>query len=127
MALVPMKTYDLIYAVVRQIPRGQVATYGQVAALANLAGKARLVGYALYRVVESDAVPWHRVINAQGRVSESPHRNGSDDLQRVLLEAEGIEFRRNGTIDLSRYRWQPSMAAILDGSFPLGRAVHPPD
>lgn len=104
-----MKTYDVIYQVVRQIPQGTVATYGQVADLAGLYGKARLVGYALYRIVADSDIPWHRVINAQGRVSESPLRNGSDALQRVLLEAEGIQFRPDGTIDLRDYLWRPDV------------------
>jgi methylated-DNA-protein-cysteine methyltransferase-like protein len=103
------RTYTTIYATVRQIPYGKVATYGQIADLARLPGRARLVGYALYRTVNDDQVPWHRVINAQGRVSESPVRNGSDALQRVRLEAEGIQFRPNGTIDLHIYRWQPDL------------------
>ena len=65
-----MSTYDQIYAVVRQIPEGQVATYGQVAELAGLGGKASLVGYALYRVdMRSSDIPWHRVINAKGEIS----------------------------------------------------------
>jgi len=102
-----MSTYDVIYSVVRRIPYGRVATYGQVAELAGLYGKARLVGYALYRVVADSDVPWHRVINAKGQVSESPWRNGSDDLQRVLLEAEGIQFRANGTLNLQEYLWRP--------------------
>jgi len=99
-------TYDLIYAVVRKIPYGQVATYGQVAELAGLIGKPRVVGYALYRVTDTDAIPWHRVINAKGEVSRSPHRNGTDDLQQSLLEAEGIQFNARGKIDLQRYLWR---------------------
>lgn len=98
-------SYNLIYAVVRQIPYGQIATYGQVAELAGLIGKPRVVGYALYRVTEADEIPWHRVINAKGEVSHSPHRNGTDDLQQSLLEAEGIQFDSKGRIDLSKYRW----------------------
>lgn len=100
-------TYDTIYAVVRQIPPGKVATYGQVAELAGLIGKPRLVGYALYRVTEEMEIPWQRVINAKGEVSHSPLRNGTDYLQRSLLEAEGIEFNASGKIDLAQYRWQP--------------------
>ncbi|MBD1911376.1 MULTISPECIES: MGMT family protein [unclassified Leptolyngbya] len=104
-----MRTYDVIYNVVRRIPYGQVATYGQIADLAGMYGKARLVGYALYRVVVDSDVPWHRVVNAQGRVSESPFRNGSDALQRVLLEAEGIQFRADGTLSLREYLWRPDV------------------
>ncbi|MBD0336229.1 MAG: MGMT family protein [Cyanobacteria bacterium Co-bin13] len=106
-------TYERIYAVVRQIPRGQVATYGQVAELAGLVGKPRLVGYALYRVDrEMEDIPWQRVINAKGEVSHSPLRNGSDYLQQAILEDEGIEFNPQGKIDLGRYRWQPSQAQL---------------
>jgi methylated-DNA-protein-cysteine methyltransferase-like protein len=104
-----MSTYDIIYAVVRQIPYGKVATYGQVAELANLYGRARMVGYALYRLAPDTEVPWQRVINAKGEVSESPFRNGSDYLQRSLLEAEGIEFSRTGKIDLKKYLWRPEI------------------
>ncbi len=101
-----MAAYEAIYNIVRQIPYGQVATYGQVADLANLPGRARLVGYALFRVAPSSDVPWHRVINAKGEISESPIRFGSDHLQRALLEAEGIQFSPQGKINLRQYRWQ---------------------
>jgi methylated-DNA-protein-cysteine methyltransferase-like protein len=99
--------YERIYTIVSQIPYGQVATYGQVAEMAGLPGHARLVGYALYRVALPDrSIPWHRVINAQGKVSESPNRNGSDRLQRDLLEAEGVHFNADQRIDLKRYGWR---------------------
>lgn len=100
--------YETIYAVVRQIPPGRVATYGQVAALAGLAGKPRLVGYALFRLAGPlEAVPWHRVVNARGEVSYAQVRNGSDYLQRSLLEEEGIIFELSGRLSLAQYRWQP--------------------
>lgn len=102
-----MSTYTAIYAVVRQIPQGKVATYGQVAELANLYGKPRVVGYALYRVAPGDDVPWHRVINARGEISQSPFRNGNDHLQRQLLEAEGVEFSPQGKVDFGKYLWRP--------------------
>ena len=101
-----MSQYNHIYATVRQIPVGKVATYGQIADLAELYGKARLVGYALFRVDLKDDIPWHRVINAKGEISYSFQRQGGDYLQKVLLEAEGIEFKSNGKIDLNKYRWQ---------------------
>ncbi|NEP60525.1 MAG: methyltransferase [Symploca sp. SIO2G7] len=104
-------SYDRIYAVVRQIPWGKVATYGQVAELAGLIGKPRVVGYALYKVAPEDDIPWQRVINAKGEISTSVFRDGSDDLQRVLLEEEGIEFEGN-KINLANYRWQPSAEMI---------------
>lgn len=108
-----MLTYDRIYAVVRQIPAGKVATYGQVAELAGLYGKPRLVGYALYRVdMATGNIPWHRVINARGEVSQSPQRHGSDYLQRAMLEAEGIRFNPRGQVSLADYRWRPDPDTI---------------
>lgn len=103
-----MSQYDRIYNVVKQIPPGKVATYGQIADLAGLYGKARLVGYALFRVKIDDDIPWHRVVNAKGEISYSFQRRGGDYLQKVLLEEEGIEFKSNGKINLSRDRWQPN-------------------
>ncbi len=102
-----MSAYDVIYTIVQQIPVGKVATYGQIAELANMPGQARLVGYALYRVAPHQAVPWHRVINAKGEISQSPFRHGDDNLQRALLEQEGIQFSPSGKIRLRDYRWQP--------------------
>lgn len=102
-----MSTYDQIYAIVRKIPYGCVATYGQIAELAQLYGKARLVGYALFKINSTASeIPWHRVINAKGEISYSNLRLGGDYLQRSLLESEGIEFNSDGKINLSRYRWK---------------------
>ena len=96
--------YRRIYAIVRRIPRGRVATYGQVAELAGIDGHARQVGYALH-ALQGDDVPWHRVVNARGEISP---RSASDshELQRVLLEAEGVEFEANERIALERYKWK---------------------
>ncbi len=96
--------YRRIYAVVRRIPEGRVATYGQVAAEAGLPGHARQVGYALHAAGD-ESVPWHRVINAQGRVSPRAEP-GWEGYQRHLLEEEGVEFSDRGAVDLKRYRWQ---------------------
>lgn len=98
--------YQKIYLVVRQIPFGKVATYGQVADLAGFYGKARLVGYALYQVEPTSDIPWQRVINVKGEVSYSIARDGADYVQRNLLEQEGILFNSQGKIDLQQYRWQ---------------------
>ncbi|NEQ98023.1 MAG: methyltransferase [Cyanothece sp. SIO2G6] len=104
-----MSSYDAIYAVVRRIPKGRVATYGQVAELAGLPGQARLVGYALYRVdMQHPDIPWQRVVNAKGKISHSVFRHGTDYAQRSLLEAEGIHFTASARIDLSVYRWNPA-------------------
>ncbi|MBL1175913.1 MGMT family protein [Pantanalinema sp. GBBB05] len=101
-----MSAYEIIYHVVCQIPPGRVATYGQVAELANLPGQARLVGYALYRVAPEAEIPWHRVVNAKGEISQSPQRYGSDHLQRSLLEQEGIQFNAQGRVALQQYLWR---------------------
>jgi methylated-DNA-protein-cysteine methyltransferase related protein len=101
-----VNSYNAIYQVVRQIPRGKVATYGQVADLAQLYGKARLVGYALYRVDLDSDIPWHRVINAKGEISYSHFRHGGDEQQRSLLEEEGIKFTAEGKINLKEYLWR---------------------
>ena len=98
------ENYRKIWEVVRRIPPGKVATYGQVARLAGLGGQARMAGYALHAAPEEIGIPWHRVINARGQIS-LPRENGQYDLQKTLLEAEGIVFR-NETVDLQRYRWR---------------------
>jgi methylated-DNA-protein-cysteine methyltransferase-like protein len=97
--------YGRIYAVVRRIPRGRVASYGQIARLLGMPGRARQVGYAL-SALRDDRVPWHRVLNAAGRVSlrAAP---GADDLQRRLLEREGVRFDALGRVPLERYGWDP--------------------
>jgi methylated-DNA-protein-cysteine methyltransferase-like protein len=92
-----------VYAVVRRIPRGRVATYGQVAKLAGLGRNARQVGYALHALPEWNDVPWHRVINARGEIS-LPRSTGADVTQRLRLEKEGIEFDGRGRIDLRRFK-----------------------
>lgn len=111
-----MSAYTAIYTVVRSIPPGSVATYGQVAELANLPGRARLVGYALFRVDKDSDIPWQRVVNARGMVSESPVRYGSDVLQRDLLIAEGVEFDKTGKINLRQYLWQPPIDLVRQWS-----------
>ncbi|MEO1621920.1 MAG: MGMT family protein [Cyanobacteria bacterium J06632_3] len=106
-----MSCYPKIYEVVKLIPYGKVATYGQVAELAGLIGKPRVVGYALYRVTAQEDIPWHRVINAKGEVSRSSLRDGNDDLQQMLLEQEGIVFEK-GKLSLNIYRWKPGFTHI---------------
>ena len=100
-------THARIYAVVRRIPRGRVATYGQIAALADLPRQPRLVGYALHALPDSTTVPWHRVVNAQGRVSARSDGAGAGVVQRLRLEREGVAFDAGGRLALDRYRWQP--------------------
>jgi methylated-DNA-protein-cysteine methyltransferase-like protein len=100
-----LTAYERIYAVVRRIPRGRVATYGDVAALAGLPGHARQVGYALHALPEHRSVPWHRVVNARGGISTGRGIAGGELPQRFRLEAEGVRFDAKGRIPLDRYRW----------------------
>jgi methylated-DNA-protein-cysteine methyltransferase-like protein len=106
MARTSSSSHQRIYRAVRRVPRGRVATYGQIAELAGLGGHARQVGYALHALPEDSDVPWHRVINAQGRISL-----GGDGLagrvQRQLLEQEGVQFDARGRVSLERFRWRP--------------------
>ncbi|MFL5385390.1 MAG: MGMT family protein [Longimicrobiaceae bacterium] len=99
----PDSAYERIYAVVRRIPKGRVCTYGRVAELAGNPGAARQVGYALHALPEHTTVPWHRVINAQGRVSL--RRGGPELEQRFRLEAEGVVFDQGGRVSLQRFGW----------------------
>lgn len=97
-------TFEKIYDVVRQIPYGQVATYGQVAALAGNKRWARVVGYALHVNPDPDNIPCYRVVNKEGKVSDT-FAFGGGNRQEKLLQAEGVEFV-NGCVDMKRYQWQ---------------------
>ena len=101
-----MSGWAPVYRVVRRIPEGRVSTYGEVAELAGMPRAARQVGYALNALAGDEGVPWHRVINARGEISPRGERAYAD-LQRALLESEGVDFDRRGRIDLETYRWKP--------------------
>jgi methylated-DNA-protein-cysteine methyltransferase-like protein len=98
-----MSSRARIYDAVRRIPRGRVSTYGDVAVAAGLSGHARQVGYALAALEPDSDVPWHRVVNAKGRISPRGGDRSVESLQRALLRSEGVRFRADG-IDLKRYR-----------------------
>lgn len=103
-------TYEEIYALVRLIPKGKVATYGQIAELHGGVG-ARQVGYALNNLRnrdDLDDVPWQRVINAKGEISLHGGGQGSF-IQQVLLEEEGIVFDLKHRLDLNVFRWVPEI------------------
>jgi methylated-DNA-protein-cysteine methyltransferase related protein len=110
-AIFPMQQHKTeinqrIWQVVALIPQGKVATYGDIARHAGLPGAARRVGAALRGLPTDTRIPWHRVINAQGRIS-LPAKSNSSYLQRERLEAEGVLFSGTAKVDLRRYRWQP--------------------
>lgn len=89
---------------IRAIPRGKVATYGQIAVVAGSPNGARQVSWVLNSCSRSENLPWHRMVNSQGTISLQG-KGGME--QRALLEAEGIRFDREGRIDLSKFLWQP--------------------
>ena len=101
-----MVSYQQIYSVVRRIPKGRVATYGQVATLAGLAGHARQVGYALHALPRGTRVPWHRVVNAAGRISLRTDPGG-ELVQQLPLQREGVRLDARGRVPLQRVLWRP--------------------
>ena len=121
------RTYQKIYAAVRRIPRGKVATYGDVAHLAGLPRQPRLVGYALHATPDGVDIPWHRVVNARGTISTGRGVTGGELPQRFRLEREGIVFDQVGRLSLDRYRWKraprraPAKAAATKRRSPAPR------
>lgn len=97
------RLYHRIYNLVKQIPAGQVATYGQIAKMVGQCGP-RQVGYAMSQVPADLEIPWHRVINSQGRISVRK-QGGEDPRQVMLLKKEGIIFDKSGKIDFTEYAW----------------------
>ncbi|MEX2542814.1 MAG: MGMT family protein [Trueperaceae bacterium] len=101
---------ERVIGIVAAVPPGQVVTYGQVALLAGAPRAARQVGGVLNRLREPEDVPWQRVINAEGKLST--YRIGVGELQRALLEAEGVEFDSEDRVNLRRFRWDPEPSAL---------------
>jgi methylated-DNA-protein-cysteine methyltransferase-like protein len=97
------KLFARIYDVVKQVPRGRVATYGQIAQIVGEGGDARTVGYAMASTPEGQDIPWQRIVNREGKIS-LPGQGG--EIQRMRLEAEGIAFDARGRIDMQRFGWQ---------------------
>lgn len=114
---------ERVLAVVRAIPHGRVATYGQVALLAGAPRAARQVGGILFRSAESDDVPWQRVVNASGGIST--HKVGAGTLQEALLRSEGVEVDASG-VDLRRYRWQVPVSCVPEPPEPPETPETPP-
>lgn len=97
---------ERVWQVIALIPKGRVATYGQVAALAGLPGRARRVGNLLSSLPSGSKIPWHRVINASGGIS-LPEDSGGFSRQQRLLKKEGVAFNASGKVSLRRFQWQP--------------------
>jgi len=105
-------SYREIYSAVARIPRGRVATYGQIASLAGIPGHARQVGYALCKLDDHALIPWHRVVNAKGMISPRADGSPMELVQRLLLEDEGVMFDEQGRIPLSRFLWRPESSRL---------------
>lgn len=106
--------YEKIYEVVRQVPEGKVASYGQIAELVGTT--ARQVGYAMAALSNDTDVPWQRIINSKGEISLRTSSDGHN-YQRILLEEEGIEFDLKGKVDLNRYGWNRPASPDTDDLF----------
>ena len=98
--------FERVYELVRSIPPGKVCTYGQIAVMAGSPGAARQVGWAMAGLPPGTDVPWHRVINAKGGISLRGRMDAAD-LQRLLLENEGVIFDENGQTDLRVFQYIP--------------------
>ncbi len=99
-----MNTFEKIYDGVKRIPKGKVASYGTVAAMAGNPRWARVVGYALHVNPEPGVIPCHRVVTKNGCVS-SAFAFGGENMQRLLLTEEGIELLTDGSVDMKKYEW----------------------
>ncbi|UCG30231.1 MAG: MGMT family protein [candidate division WOR-3 bacterium] len=97
--------YERVVSIIRTIPSGRIATYGQIADYAGNPRGAREVAYILHSSSESENLPWHRVINSKGKISMK--RGRGYELQKKLLEDEGVAFDEEDQVDLGRFRWQP--------------------
>ena len=110
----PRGAWEAVYILVREIPRGRVMTYGQVAGLLGHLLSPKAVGWAMHTCPED--VPWHRVVNASGGCSTNRLGDMPPGMQQALLEGEGVEFRLDGTLDLARFRFEPRTATVrFDG------------
>ncbi len=102
-----MNTFEKIYEVVKRIPKGRVASYGTVAAMAGNPRWSRVVGYALHSNPQPKIIPCHRVVTKNGEVSKA-FAFGGENMQRLLLSEEGIEFLPDGRIDMKKHEWSGS-------------------
>jgi len=118
MAGTTSKSYPRIWNIVHAIPEGRVASYGQVAELAGIGRGARMVGWALGQAPDRSTIPWHRVLNAQGKIS-IPKGSRARVEQIRRLTAEGIVVN-DGKVDMRRYRWEPDIDELLWGPAAFG-------
>jgi O-6-methylguanine DNA methyltransferase len=105
--------FDGVYRLLALVPCGKVVSYGQIAAWLDQPRAARTVGWALHGLPEGSGLPWHRVINVQGRIT-TPCQEHTAARQRELLELEGIVFEQDGRVDMKAYRWAGPTFEQLD-------------
>ena len=105
-----MSFFENVYEAVQLIPRGKVATYGQIARMIGAPRSSRAVGYALHVNPRPGVIPCHRVVNREGRLAPA-FAFGGPEIQARLLESEGVEVGEDFTVDLGKYLWQPSEQA----------------
>lgn len=98
--------FDKVYSLVKEIPKGKVATYGQIAKMLNAPRFSQIVGFALHSNPDQKTIPCHRVVNREGRIC-SGFAFGGDEAQRKLLESEGVRVDKDGVVDLKKYLWNP--------------------
>lgn len=103
-------TFNRIYDIVKLIPEGMVSTYGAVAALAGNPRWPRVVGYALHANPDNSQIPCHRVVNRFGGTSEA-FKFGGADIQRAMLEAEGVSFLPDGSVDMQKHMWPAAIVS----------------
>lgn len=102
-----MSFFENVYEAVQLIPRGKVATYGQIARMIGAPRSSRAVGYALHANPRPGVIPCHRVVNREGRLAPA-FAFGGPEIQAQLLESEGVEVGEDFIVDLEKYLWQPS-------------------
>lgn len=100
-----MNTFERIYEIIKQIPKGKVASYGRVAALAGNPAWSRVVGYALHVNPDPDSIPCYRVVTKDGKLSEA-FAFGGINVQRELLEKDGVGFLADGRVDMDKFEWR---------------------
>ena len=100
--------FERVWEIVARIPKGKVASYGQIAAMLGNPRAARTVGWALHSMPDGMQLPWHRVINSKGKISWHC-REHEVEIQRMLLEQDGVKFDEHGRINMSRYQWRPKL------------------
>ena len=106
----PSPTVELVYAVVKRVPAGRVATYGQIAKLIGFPKHSRYIGFALRQLPAGNRIPWHRIVNSKGEIAARSSRTADRDCeseQHWRLQDEGIEFDDAGRVSLKKYQWKP--------------------